>query len=127
MTNGRSKTIGLFGYVSGVSLPIQELQTQLLSLTQDEKSNLIHFLANSLEMPWRGINKTAGVMGSAACIRDTRIPVWLMVSDRRMGLSEAKLLDNYPSLTATDLANAWSYAEAQAAEVDRAIAQQDAA
>jgi uncharacterized protein (DUF433 family) len=108
-------------------MTIQELQTQLLSLTQDEKSNLIQFLANSLEIPWRGINKTPGVMGGSACIRDTRIPVWLLVSYRRMGLSEAKLLDNYPSLTATDLANAWSYCEAQSAEIDRAIAQQDAA
>jgi uncharacterized protein (DUF433 family) len=113
--------------MGGKGMTIQELQTQLLSLTQDEKSNLIHFLANSLEAPWRGINKTPGVMGGAACIRDTRIPVWLLVSYRRMGLSEAKLLDNYPSLTATDLANAWSYSEAQAAEIDRAIAEQDAA
>jgi uncharacterized protein (DUF433 family) len=108
-------------------MTIQELQTQLLSLTRDEKSHLIHFLSNSLDTPWRGINKTPGVMGGAACIRDTRIPVWLLVSYLRMGLSEAKLLDNYPSLTATDLTNAWSYNEAQPAEIDRAIAQQDEA
>ncbi len=59
------------------SMTIQELQTQLLSLIQDEKSILIHFLANSPEAPWRGINKTPGVMGDAVCIRDTPIPVWL--------------------------------------------------
>jgi uncharacterized protein (DUF433 family) len=106
---------------------IQELQIRLLSLTQAEKSHLIHFLTSSLEAPWRGISKTPGVMGGAACIRDTRIPVWLLVSYRRMGLSEAKLLDNYPDLTATDLTNAWSYSEAQTAEIDRAIAQQDEA
>jgi hypothetical protein len=41
-------------------MTIQELQTQLLSLTRDEKSSLIHFLSNSLETPWRGINKTPG-------------------------------------------------------------------
>jgi uncharacterized protein (DUF433 family) len=106
-------------------MTIQELQTQLLSLTRDEKSSLINFLSNSLESPWRGINKTLGVMGGEACIRDTRIPVWLLVSYLRMGLSEAKLLDNYPSLSATDLANAWSYNEAHRAEIDRAIARQD--
>jgi uncharacterized protein (DUF433 family) len=106
-------------------MTIQELQTQLLSLTRDEKSSLIHFLSNSLETPWHGISKTPGVMGGEACIRDTRIPVWLLVSYLRMGLSEAKLLENYPSLTATDLANAWTYSEAQSAEIDRAIARQD--
>jgi hypothetical protein len=49
------------------------------------------------------------------------------LSYRRMGLSEAKLLENYPDLTATDLANAWSYSEAQSVEIHRAIAQQDEA
>ncbi len=64
-------------------------------------------------------------MGGEACIRDTRTSVWLLVSYRRLGLSEAKLLDNYPTLTANDLVNAWSYANAYSDEIDRAIAQQD--
>ena len=103
----------------------QELQNQLLSLSSIERSNLIQFLTHSLEAPWRGIHKTPGVMGGEACIRDTRIPVWLLVSYRQLGLSEAKLLDNYPTLTANDLVNAWSYASAYADEIDRTIAQQD--
>ncbi len=106
-------------------MTIQELQTQLLSLTSDEKSNLIHFLASSLETPWQGIHKTPGVMGGEACIRDTRIPVWLLVSYSRLGLSEAKLLDNCPTLMATDLVNAWSYASANPDEISRAIERQD--
>ena len=101
----------------------QELQNQLLSLSSIERSNLIQFLTHSLEAPWQGIHKTPGVMGGEACIRDTRIPVWLLMSYRRLGLSEAKLLDNYPTLTANDLV--WSYASAYADEIDRAIAQQD--
>jgi uncharacterized protein (DUF433 family) len=108
-------------------MTIQELQAQLIALTPDEKSNLIQVLSNSLETPWLGINKTPSLMGGEACIRDTRIPVWLLVSYRQMGLSEAKLLDNYPILTATDLVNAWSYASANSDEIDRAIAQQEAA
>ena len=103
----------------------QELQNQLLSLSSSERSNLIQFLTHSLEAPWQGIHKTPGVMGGEACIRDTRIPVWLLVSYRRLGLSEAKLLDNYPTLTANDLVNAWSYASAYADEIDWTIAQQD--
>ena len=103
----------------------QELQTQLLSLSSIERSNLIRFLTHSLEAPWQGICKTPGVMGGEACVRETRIPVWLLVSYARLRLSEAKLLDNYPTLTARDLVNAWSYASAYTDEIDRAIAQQD--
>ena len=108
-------------------MTIKELQNQLLSLTPDEKSNLIHFLASSLETPWQGIHKTAGVMGGEACIRDTRIPVWLLVSYSRLGLSESQLLDSYPTLTATDLVNAWGYNTANSDEIDRAIEQHDEA
>ena len=103
----------------------QELQTQLLSLSSIERLNLIQFLTHSLEAPWQGICKTPGVMGGEACVQETRIPVWLLVSYTRLGLSEAKLLDNYPTLTARDLVNAWSYASAYADEIDRAIVQQD--
>ena len=103
----------------------QELQTQLLSLSSIERSNLIQFLTHSLEAPWQGICKTPGVMGGEACVQETRIPVWLLVSYTRLGLSEAKLLDNYPTLTPKDLVNAWSYASAYTDEIDRAIAQQD--
>ncbi len=106
-------------------MTIQEIQTQLLSLTPTEKSNLIHFISSSMETPWQGIHKTPGVMGGEACIRDTRIPVWLLVSYSRLGLSEAKLLENYPSLTAIDLVNAWSYHSANPDEIDRAIAKQE--
>jgi uncharacterized protein (DUF433 family) len=106
-------------------MTIQELQTQILALTPNEKSNLIHFLSSSMETPWQGIHKTPGVMGGEACIRDTRIPVWLLVSYSRLGLSEAELLENYPSLTAIDLVNAWNYNIANPDEIDQAIAKQE--
>jgi uncharacterized protein (DUF433 family) len=56
-----------------------------------------------------------GVMGGEVCILDSRIPVWLMVSYRRMGSSGAEILENYPTLSAQDLMNAWRYA----VEIDR--------
>jgi uncharacterized protein (DUF433 family) len=108
-------------------MAIQDLQTQLLALTPDEKVTLIQLLSQSLETPSQGISKTAGVMGGEACIRETRIPVWLLVSYSRLGLSEAKLLDNYPTLSAHDLVNAWNYAAAHPDEIDAAIARQEVA
>ncbi len=61
-------------------------------------------------------------MGGAACIRQTRIPVWLLEQARRQGVSEVDLLRNYPHLTANDLANAWDYINAHEGEIEDAIA-----
>jgi uncharacterized protein (DUF433 family) len=49
------------------------------------------------------------------------------VEARRIGYSDADLLTNYPTITATDLANAWVYAAAHGDEIDLAIAQNEAA
>lgn len=76
-------------------------------------------------MAWSA--KKAGVMGGDACVRQTRIPVWLLVSLRHQGATEAYLLEDYPDLAATDLANAWLYAETHADEIDAAIQRQAAA
>jgi len=45
-------------------------------------------------------------------MRNSRIPVSVLESFRPLGMNESRLLDNYPTLTATDLANAWAYAAA---------------
>ncbi|WP_333418743.1 DUF433 domain-containing protein [Microcoleus sp. MOSTC5] len=71
------------------------------------------------------MNKTIGVCGGDACIRKSRIPVWVLASFRRLGMNESQLLDNYPTLTATDLANAWPYAAAFSDEIEIAIREND--
>jgi uncharacterized protein (DUF433 family) len=68
-----------------------------------------------------GIERTPGVMGGAACIRQTRIPVWMIVQAGRLGTTDDELLRNYPTLTAEDLKNARAYADAHEEEVDREI------
>ncbi len=67
------------------------------------------------------IQKTPGVMGGEACIRRTRISVWILVGYRKLGLSDSKLLEAYPGLTATDLEAAWAYYRDHTAEIDEAI------
>jgi uncharacterized protein (DUF433 family) len=42
-------------------------------------------------------------------------------------MNESRLLDNYPTLTATDLANAWVYAAAFPDEIEIAIRENDEA
>jgi uncharacterized protein (DUF433 family) len=106
---------------------IQELEAQLLSLTPSEKLEAIQILSHSLSQNWRGITKIPGVCGGDACIEGTRIPVWVLVQARDLGISESQLLSDYPTLSATDLANAWVYANANPDEIEAAIRDNEAA
>ena len=45
----------------------------------------------------------------------------MLVNARRLGISDAQLLYDYPTITAADLSNAWAYAEAYAEEIEIAI------
>ncbi|QEH39280.1 hypothetical protein OJF2_78950 (plasmid) [Aquisphaera giovannonii] len=67
-----------------------------------------------------GLVKTPGVCGSAR-IKDTRIPVWQLVEERKLGASAAQLLNDYRTLKARDLAAAWEYAEEHPEEIDEDI------
>ncbi len=72
------------------------------------------------------IQKTPDVCGGDACIRNMRMPVWLLVSYRKDGATDEWILDNYPDLTREDLANAWDYYERNTQEIEEAIAAQEA-
>lgn len=53
--------------------------------------------------------------------------VWVLVNARRLGISEAELLEDYPTRRAADLVNAFSYAEAFPDEIETAIREQEEA
>ena len=67
------------------------------------------------------IRKTPGVCGGDACIRRSRIMVWLLVAFRRDGTTDAEILANYPTLTPEDLAAAWEYDRLHPMEIEDAI------
>jgi len=71
------------------------------------------------------VRKTPGVCGGAACIRDTRIMVWLLVDLKRQGALQNEILEGYPSLTAHDLAAAWEYERLYPEEINQEIANQE--
>ncbi|MFB2771115.1 DUF433 domain-containing protein [Pelatocladus sp. BLCC-F211] len=102
-------------------MTLKELEQQLLALSPDEKVQAIQLLAQSLGSNWQGIEKTPRVCGGEARIAKTRIPVWVLVEARRLGYSDADFLTSYPTITATDLANAWVYAQAHPDEIELAI------
>jgi uncharacterized protein (DUF433 family) len=102
-------------------MTLKEIETQPSSLTPAEKAEVLKRLALDLMHTWPGIEKTPDVAGGAACIAHTRIPVWVLEGYRRLGWSEAKLLENYPTLRAADLVNAWAYADAHPEEIEQTI------
>jgi uncharacterized protein (DUF433 family) len=106
---------------------LKELETQLLALTPPEKAEVIQALTQTLSTGSSGIMKVAGVMGGDACIVNTRLPVWLFVSLRSQGATDAELLESYPHLTAADLVNVWAYADAHPDEIGLALQEQESA
>lgn len=107
-------------------MPLRELEPQLAKLSRAEKAQAVQILIRDLGNTWPGIEKTPGVVGGDARIVRTRIPVWALENYRRLGWSEAQILENYPTLRAVDLVNAWAYADAHREEVDRAILENEA-
>ncbi len=67
------------------------------------------------------ISKRPNYCGGDACIRDTRITVWGIIAYRRLGMSDARILEAIQGLTPADLEAAWAFAAAHAEEIDRDI------
>lgn len=99
----------------------QDAESLLAMLTRAEKAQLVRLVINDLGDAFPGIESRPGVCGGEPCIVRTRIPVWLLEQARRLGTSEATLLQSYPTLRAEDIVQAWSYVRAHREEIDRQI------
>jgi uncharacterized protein (DUF433 family) len=67
------------------------------------------------------VQKTAGVCGGDACIRNTRITVHGLVHYRQLGFADQRLLEMIQGLTHDDLVAAWDYYAAHREEIEEAI------
>ena len=109
-----------------MSTALEQSSKLLAQMSRAEKAQLLQWAAQDVAAAWPGVENRAEICGGEACIVRTRIPVWLLDHARRLGASEAKLLRDYPTITAQDLVNAWAYARANRAEIDEAIAANEA-
>src|SRR5713101_198785 len=100
---------------------LQEIEQLLTTLTRSEKAQLLQWVVRDLGEAFPGIESNPGVCGGEPCIVRTRIPVWLLEQARRLGTSEAEILQSYPSLNAEDLTNAWAYVRAHREEIEKQI------
>lgn len=99
----------------------EEIRDAVLHLPTADKARILALVALDVADAKPGIEFADGVCGGSARILRTRIPVWTLEAARRQGLSDAAILAAFPSLTAEDLANAWSYARTNRGEMDREI------
>ena len=102
-------------------MSIHAIEPQIARLSRAEKVELLQRLVLEVGNTWAGIEKTAGVSGGEACIVRTRIPVWTLENYRRLNWTEANILENFPTLRAADLVNAWAYVDAHVDEITEAI------
>lgn len=102
-------------------MSLEETERAIASLSRADKARLLQWIARDVGDAFPGIEQTPGVAGGAACIRQTRIAVWMLEEARRLGVSEADMLRNYPGLAARDLANAWDYVRSHQAEIEADI------
>ena len=63
-------------------------------------------MATDLKTTSSWIQKTSGVCGGRACLRNTRITVWGLVNSRRLGAADEELLQNVVGLSPEDLQKA---------------------
>ena len=106
---------------------LDTVQDLIAELSPDERAQALQWLVRLSGHASPGIENTATVCGGEPCVVRTRIPVWVLVRASKLGSSESDLLRAYPSLRAEDLGNAWSYYDLHREEIDRQIAENEAA
>jgi uncharacterized protein (DUF433 family) len=109
-----------------MAMPLLDDAEQLLAkMSATEKGQFLQSVVRGLAALGHTINRTPGVVGGDACIRNTRIPVWTLVQLKKLGRTEEELLSDYPGLSQLDLDAAWAYYRANTVEIEEAIEQND--
>jgi uncharacterized protein (DUF433 family) len=106
---------------------LQQIERLLAELSRAEKAQVLQWVVRDLGEAFPGIDNAPDICGGEPRIVRTRIPVWTLVQARRLGATEAELLQDYPTLRAEDLANAWAYARAHAEEIEQQIVENETA
>ena len=106
---------------------LHEAEKLLPSLSRAEKAQLLQWVVSDIGDAFPGVESRDGVCGGEPCISRTRIPIWVLENARRLGWSEATILQSYPTLRAEDLAQAWSYVRSHRDEIERHIAENETA
>ncbi len=100
---------------------VQEAEKLLGGMNRAEKAQLLRWIVRDLGDDFPGIESRKDVCGGEPCIVRTRIPVWILVRNRQLGISEAEILRSYPTLRAEDLVNTWAFFRSHRNEIEHQI------
>ena len=103
---------------------IERLSAEIGALPPADQSRLLSELVTKMNLTHLGISHTPGVCGGKACIRNTRIPVWMIMEAKQAGASDLTLLQDFPALNAEDLTNAMRYYQGHVAEIEQDLKDQ---
>ncbi len=106
---------------------MQTAEHLLSTMTRAEKAQLLQWIVRDLGHAFPGIESTPGICGGEPRIIRTRIPIWTLVQFRKLGASEADLLQSYPTPRAEDLTNAWAYYRSHRREIEQQIFENETA
>ncbi len=106
---------------------MQTVEQLLSTMTRAEKAQLLQWIVRDLGNAFPGIESTPQICGGELRIVRTRIPIWVLVQFRKLGASEADLLQSYPTLRAEDLTNAWAYYRSHRREIEQQILENETA
>jgi len=106
---------------------VRDAEKILGAMSRAEKAQVLQWVVRDLGDAFPGIDCNPGVCGGEPCIVRTRIPVWVLVQGRQLGMSEAELLQSYPTLRAEDLVNAWGYYRTHPDEIEQQIRENEEA
>jgi len=106
---------------------IEEVEKMLRGMKRAEKAQLLQHIVRDLGDAFPGIESKNAVCGGEPCVVRTRIPVWVLVQARRLGMSESDILRSYPTLRAEDLVNVWAYFRAHREEIQQQIRENEEA
>jgi uncharacterized protein (DUF433 family) len=94
---------------------VESLTEAIIALPKDDYDLFQNILVAKM------IQKTPGVCGGYACIRDTRIPVWTIISLLQQGATDQELLIDFEGLTDLDLLIGRKYYQIHQEEIDTVI------
>lgn len=99
----------------------------LSTMSRADKAQLLQWIVRDLGDAFPGIESDPLICGGESRIVRTRVPVWVLVRARNLGMSEADILRSYPTLRAEDLTNAWAFYRTHRTEIDNEIEENEAA
>jgi len=82
---------------------VLEAEKILSTMSRAEKAQVLQWVVRDLGDAFPGIDSNPHVCGGEPCIVRTRVPIWVLVQAKRLGMNEADLLHSYPTLRAEDL------------------------